>query len=416
MIGSGVFLLPASLAPYGWSAIGGWVITILGTLCLAACFSGLSRAFPRAGGPYVYVEAAFGRSAAFVIAWSYWIGIWVGNAALAVAVMSNLSALVPAIGTVPGLGAGLAVALMALLCALNLTGARTGGIVAAVTTVLKLLPLLAVLVIAAVLLARDGAAAVVTPPGGVTGGGVITCVTLTLWAMLGFESATLPADKVRNPDRIVPIATLGGTAATGLIYLLISAAMLALVPAGSLAASNAPFADFVRPFVGDAAAGMIALFAAIAALGAMNGWIMISGEMPRAMAIGGVFPAFFAAVNSRAVPARATIVSAGLSGLLVLANYTRSLVSLFEFIILISTVAMLFAYVAVALAVLKLRLQARSDTVPIGGRWLGGIAVLALAYAGFAIYAAGQEALGWGALLLLAGVPVLVVMQRGSNP
>jgi APA family basic amino acid/polyamine antiporter len=409
MIGSGVFLLPANLAPYGWSATGGWIITISGTMCLAGCFALLSRAFPQAGGPYVYVEQAFGRPAAFVVAWSYWIGLWVGNGALAVAAMSNLSALVPAIGTVPGLGAALAVGVVALFTATNLLGARTGGLIAQITTALKLLPLIAVLVIAVVLLARDGQTAVVGPDFRMESSGVITSVTLTLWAMLGFESATLPADKVRDPARTIPRATLWGTGLTGLIYMAISTAMLALVPAGSLAQSSAPFADFVRPFVGDGAASLVALFATIAALGAMNGWVMVVGEVPRAMAAGGVFPAIFARVNSRGVPVAGLLIASLLTGALVLTNYARSLVSLFQFILLISTIAMLVAYLGVALSLLRLRGQQAGLT---GGAGMVALGVASAAYAGFAIYAAGQEAVGWGALMLLGSVPVLAIMRR----
>jgi APA family basic amino acid/polyamine antiporter len=225
--------------------------------------------------------------------------------------------------------------------------------------------------------------------------------------MLGFESAALPADKVRNPARTIPLATLWGTGLTGLIYMAISTAMLALVPAGSLANSASPFADFVRPFVGDGAAAAVALFAAIAALGAMNGWVMVAGEVPRAMAGGGVFPALFGRVNGRGVPAAALVINGVLTGALVLTNYARSLVSLFEFILLISTTAMLVAYQAVALSLL--RLVGRG--LALGGGISVAVGLAGAAYAGFAIYAAGREAIGWGALLLLGGVPVLAIMR-----
>jgi APA family basic amino acid/polyamine antiporter len=408
MIGSGVFLLPASLAPYGWSALGGWAITIAGTLCLAAAFSALARAFPRAGGPYAYVEEAFGSEAAFIVAWSYWVGLWVGNAALAVAFVSNLSTLVPAIAEQAGLGAGLALATVWLLTLINMRGVRAGGLVAMVTTVLKLLPLIAVILIAAVVLGKGGAAAVVTPPTGLNLSAVTATVTLTMWAMLGFEAATLPADKVRDPARTIPRATMVGTAATGLIYLVVCTAMLLLVPAGSLAASNSPFADFARPFVGPVAASAIALFAAIAALGALNGWILVQAEMPRAMAEGGVFPRWFAGLAANGTPTNALIASSGLMTVLVLANFSKSMNALFVFTILISTAAMLVAYLAVALAALKLRHAGRLP----GPAWLVPVAGLGAAYSAFAILAAGREAVGWGAVLLAAGVPILWAVRK----
>lgn len=370
MIGSGVFLLPASLAPYGWSALGGWIVTIAGTLCLAAAFSALARTFPRAGGPYVYVAEAFGANTAFVVAWSYWVGLWVGNAAVAVAFVSNISVFAPGLFARPGVGGGLAVGTIWLLTLVNLCGARVGGAVAMVTTVLKLLPLIAVVVIAGVVLGRGGAAAAVTPPTGLGLSGIAATVTLTMWAMLGFECATLPADKVRNPARTIPLATMLGTAGTGLVYLVVCSAMLLLVPAGSLATSNAPFADFARPFVGPAVAAGIALFAGIAALGALNGWILVQAELPRAMADGGVFPRWFGRTAANGTPTNALLASSSLITLLVLANFSKSMAALFSFVILISTASALVAYLAGACALLKLRRDRRLDAP----RWLGGVA------------------------------------------
>lgn len=408
MIGSGVFLLPASLAPFGWSALGGWLVTIAGTLCLAAAFSALARAFPRAGGPYAYAEEAFGPNIAFFVAWSYWVGLWVGNAAVAVAFVSNMSVLAPGISTQPGLGAGLAIATIWALTAINLMGARAGGAVAIVTTVLKLIPLAAVIVIAAIVLGGQGHDAVAIPQTPVTLSGVAATVTLTMWAMLGFESATLPADKVHDPARTIPRATMLGTAATGLVYLVVCTAILLLVPSGTLASSNAPFADFARPYVGNVAAAAIALFAGIAALGALNGWILVQAELPRAMAEGGTFPRWFARLSANGTPANALIASSALVTLLVAANFTKALNALFVFVILISTAAMLVAYLAGALAVLKLRHARRLESPP----WLPWIAALGAAYATFAITAAGSEAIGWGAVLLAAGAPVLWAMRR----
>jgi APA family basic amino acid/polyamine antiporter len=417
MIGSGVFLLPAGLAPYGWSALGGWAVTIAGTMCLAACFAALAGVLPRAGGVHAYVEAAFGRNAGFLVAWSYWIGLWVGNAALAVAVVASLSAVVPALGQVPGAGATTAVGMLWLVTAINMGGARLAARVAETTVLLKLVPLLAVLLIAVVVLGRDGAAAVATPPTAMTLPGVTGSIALALWAMLGFESATIPADKVRNPKRIIPQATLLGTGLTGVIYLLISMAMLALVPANALAHSDAPFADFVRPFIGGVAAQVIALFAAIAAFGALNGWMLVVGELPRAMANAGVFPRWFARVSARGVPMPAILLAAALDTVLVLANYTKGMGAIFQFVILVSTTAMLVAYVACAAAVLVMRRRGQGRGEMLGARAMGPVAAAALVYACYAIFAAGQGPDGlapllWGLGLLLAGLPVLVLMRR----
>ena len=94
-IGTGIFLLPAALAPYGANAVAGWLVTIAGCLCLAQVFAALARALPQASGPYDYIRPALGAPAAFFVMWSYWISTWVTNAAVAIGAVSYLSSLAP---------------------------------------------------------------------------------------------------------------------------------------------------------------------------------------------------------------------------------------------------------------------------------------------------------------------------------
>src|SRR5580692_8972632 len=143
-IGSGVFLLPASLAPFGLNSVVAWGFTASGAILLAIVFARLSRAYPAAGGPYAYVHLAFGPLAAFIVSWGYWISIWVGNAAIATGGVSYLSPLLPWIVDVPGASAGVTLFLLWLLTFVNWYGIRASGWVQSVTTVLKVLPLLAV--------------------------------------------------------------------------------------------------------------------------------------------------------------------------------------------------------------------------------------------------------------------------------
>src|SRR5271168_3286230 len=143
-IGLGVFLLPASLAPYGLNSVAAWGCTAAGAILLAVVFARLSRAYPAAGGPYAYVHLAFGPLPAFIVAWGYWISIWVGNAAIATGAVSYLSPLMPWIATVPGASAGVTLFFLWLLTFVNCYGIKASGWVQSVTTVLKLLPLVAV--------------------------------------------------------------------------------------------------------------------------------------------------------------------------------------------------------------------------------------------------------------------------------
>lgn len=408
MIGSGVFMLPASLAPYGWNAVIAWVVTIAGALCLAFVYAALARDFPKAGGPAAYTEAAFGPTAGFAVAWSYWISVWVSNAAIAVATVSYLSVFLPVLAKVQGLSAVLTVLIVWLVTWINCRGVRTAGAVQVVTTVLKLLPLIAVAGFAGVILGRGSSAVLPFEPAALSLGGVTAAATLTLWALLGLESATIPADKVVDARRTIPRATLAGAAFTGMVYLIVCSAVLLLTPAGVLSGSNAPFADFLAFHGAGNLRLLLAAFATISAFGVLNGWVLVQGELPAAMARDGVFPAWLGKTSARGVPVRAHVASSLLVTVLLMMNYAKSMAEAFTFMALLATAATLFAYLFSALAALRLQNQGR---IP-ASRVLSVIAVIAALYSVWTLYGAGASVAFWGAVLLLAGIPVRLLTKR----
>lgn len=402
MIGSGVYMLPASLAPYGWNVIPAWGITIAGSLAIAAVFAGLCRAHPKTGGPYVYVREAFGDDLAFYVAWAYWISLFVGNGAIAVAAISYLSAFIPALATDAKLSSAATIALVWTMTAVNISGTRNTGWVQLIATILKVIPLAAVVMIA-VMAVPTGDLAFPDPHKPEIGLAAITTAgTLTLWAFLGLESATVPAGKVHEPEKTIPRATLGGTALTGLIYLLACSAVVLLLAPEVAAHSAAPFSEVIGRYWGPNAAHVVAAFAMISAIGALNGWIMLQGEMPAAMATGGVFPRALGKLSAKGIPVRAHLLSSSLVTVLLLLNASRTTVSLFTFVAVLATTASLVMYVAVAAAAIKLK------AVRI---W---IAVAATIYALWALYGAGVEANMWGAVLIFAGVPIWWLMRRSK--
>lgn len=406
MIGSGVFLLPQQLAPYGWNAILGWGVTIPGALCLAFVFASLARRFPRAGGPYAYTAEAFGAAPGFAVAWSYWISVWTANAAIALAAVSYLSHFLPGLAAAPGL---VAIGFVWTFTLINCLSVRGAGEVQLVTTALKLLPLIAAIVLTLAIAATgDRPDAVPLPTADIGWAGVTATAALTLWAMVGFESATIPAGHVRDPQRTIPRATMIGTLVTGLVYLIACSGVALLLPPEQAAASNAPFADFIGRYWGAGPASLVALFAAISALGALNGWVLIQGEMPVALARDGMFPAWLARTSRAGTPVRAHLVSTGLVTLLLLANQSRSMGDLFAFMALLSTAASLVAYLSCSLAALRLQAIGR---IP-GSSILPAVAVAGAIYSAWAIYGAGREPALWGAALLLSGLPVYMVMRR----
>jgi APA family basic amino acid/polyamine antiporter len=413
IVGSGVYLLPASLAPYGPNALLAWLATAAGALVLAVVFAALSRAFPKDGGPYVYTRAAYGERAGFVVAWGYWVSVWVGNAAIATGAVSYTSALAPWIASVPGASAAVTIAVVWLLTLVNCWGVRTAARVQAVTTVLKLLPLVAVSVAGGFFVSREALASFAEVPLGLDR--TTAAATLALWALVGFESATVPADKVQDPSRTIPRATMVGTLVSAAFCFLACSFVPLVVPAASLAASNAPFADAARAMWGEGAASAVALFAAISAYGALNGWILLQGELPFVLARDGVFPRAFARESSRRTPVFALVFTSVLVTALVVMNFQGSMAQAFRFFILLATSANLVAYLVCSLALLTLLWQGR-----LGGRrgtaWLAVAGAVGAAYSLWAIAGAGREATIWGAVLLAAAFPVYAWMKGRKDP
>jgi basic amino acid/polyamine antiporter, APA family len=402
MIGSGVFLLPASLAPFGAASLLGWGITLGGAVLLALTFAKLSMRWPQTGGPYAYARNAFGELSGFVIAWSYWISIWCGNAAIAVTFAGSVGALAPTATATPLRAAVVALASLWTCSAANLAGVREAGRVQVLTTALKLLPL--VLFGGVALWSVDTAHWTPFNPTEQSLPRVAhTTAALTLWALLGLEAATVPAGSIRDAARIVPRATVLGSLAAGGATILTCTAVLGLLSAEALQASQAPMADAARGLWGPWAGRSMALVAAVSCFGALNGWVLLSAQLPLAAARDRVFPGFFARVDSRGTPWVGLLVSSALASALVLANYTRSLVGVFTFAILLSTGATLLPYVASSAAWL-VRGTGPSRIVAAG----------ALLFSLYALSGIGWEAQAWGAALVLAGLPVYMTQNRLS--
>ncbi len=404
MIGSGIYLLPATLAPLGTNQLYGWMVTIGGATCLAAVFARMAAKLPMAGGPYAYAQAAFGPFAGFITAWSYWILLWAGNGAIAVAIASSLSLILPGIGQTPGAPAVLAVGCVWLLTWVNIRGVRLAGTFSVVTTALKLMPLV-LLIGLALWFTLSGTPHVVQPPVSIAPGAIAAAAGLTFWGFLGLESATVPAGKVENAARVVPLATLVGVVLTGAVYLGISLAFWAYMPQDLAAASPAPVADFLGRTFGSGMASVVAVFAAISAFGALNGFILLQGELPQAMARGGVFPAWFAKDGPRGTPVRAHVLSSLLLSAVTLLNFGRGMGDLFAFIASVSLAAGMLSYFMSMLAAIRLLPQERGLTV---------VALTGAAFIAWASWGLGVSALGYGAALVLAGLPVYWAVRRGQ--
>jgi APA family basic amino acid/polyamine antiporter len=415
-IGTGIFMLPASLAPFGWNAIAGWVISIGGALCLAHVFAGLAKAMPRAGGPYDYIAAAFGPMAGFFVMWSYWISQWVTNAALGIGLVSYMAPFAPGFFARPLVGPLLAMFFVLLMTAIALRGVRASGAVQIVTTILKIVPLVAVILVAGIVIGGgDEAAASASNVAPVPLGpaAIAGSAALALWALQGFEAGTVPAGRVIDPARTIPRAILIGTIIVGILYVLATLGIFLLLPAEVTAKSSAPFADLMSAAWSPRAGQAVALFAMVSALGALNGWVFCQAEVAMVLAERGVFPRFFAVKNRNGMPTYGLVLGCALSLGLIATNLSSGMVQIYSFIILLATVATLVLYLAAALTALALLKRGVTK-----GLALLVTATIGTVYTLWTFYGAGAEATIWGAALIAAGIPVYAFTRSraGSSP
>ncbi|GGS95459.1 amino acid permease [Streptomyces griseoviridis] len=414
IIGGGIFLLPASVAPFGTVSLLAFGVLTVGAIALALVFGRLAARDPRTGGPYVYAREAFGDFAGFLAAWAYWITTWVSNAALAVAAVGYLDVLIPVDGH--RWTACLAALVLQWLPALsNFAGTRYVGAVQLVSTVLKLAPLLLVAVGGLFFFDADNLG-----PFDASGGGAIGAVSasaaLLLFSYLGVESAAVSAGEVRDPRRTVGRATVIGTAGAALVYLLGTLSVFGTVAHDRLVGSTAPFSDAVNAMFGGSWGGWaVALAALVSMTGCLNGWTLLSAQTPYAAARDGLFPAAFAR-KRRGVPTVGVGVTVVLASLLTVYNYASGSGRVFEVLVLVTTFTATVPYLLATAAQLFHLVSGRRDRV--NGARLARDSVVASVAAAFSLWlvaGAGYQAVYQGVLFLFAGVLVYAVLagRRG---
>jgi APA family basic amino acid/polyamine antiporter len=338
----------------------------------------------------------------------------VTNAAIAIGIVSYLQPFAPELFARAAAGPLVAMGFVVVMTIVALRGVRASGTVQIVTTVLKLLPLLAVIVAVFAVLGRADSSAATTAfvaPMPIAAPAIAGAAALALWTMLGFESGTVPAGRVIDPQRTIARATLIGTLFVGVVYVLVTFAVFLLLPSEIAAKSTAPLADLIGRVWGSGAAGLVAAFAAISALGALNGWVFLQAEVPLVLAERGVFPAVFRRVNANGMPVFGHVLGCCLSVALIATNLSSGMIQIYSFMILLATVATLVLYLAASFAVLALLRRGKATK----GALVALAAALGAIYALWTFYGAGVEATGWGAVLLATGIPVYFVMRRTSK-
>ncbi|MBV9725995.1 MAG: amino acid permease [Gammaproteobacteria bacterium] len=409
-IGVGIFMLPASLAPYGMNAVPAWLITSVGCIFIAWVFAGLARAFPEDDGPYAYTARAFGGGVAFVLMWCYWVSCCVTLPVLATGAVGYLSSFFPVLASNHALAGVTGVSIVWLFVLVNLRGARTAGWVQVLTTVVKLIPQVGIIALGVwAVFAPHTDPVVHVPPTPLSLPALIAASTFALYAMLGVESAAMPAGCVRDPGRTIPRATFIGTLLVALIYVCVSLVPMLLIPQGELAVSNAPFADLFARYLGGTSGKLLAAFVIVGALGCLNGWTLIVGELTVSFAKHGGFPRVLGSVNAHGAPVWGLVFPAALASLMLMMNYNDSMAGAFTLLSVVVTATNMPIYIGCAIAVLVLW---RRGQIPRPGprewRWIAA-AVLAAVYCVWASIGIGREPLIQALGVCVPGVLVYAI-------
>lgn len=412
MVGSGFYLSPAAVAPYGNLAIIAWVVMGLGAVCLGLTFAKLARLAPATGGPYAYTRMAYGDFAGFLIAWGYWISIWTSLPVIALAFAGAVMDLFPALHNRP-MAVMLTLAAIWAVVFVNLRGVKAAGIFSEVTTYTKLVPFAAIALIGLFFIDTSHFSEF-NPSGKSLLGASAALAPLTMFAFLGLESATVPAGDVRNPKRTIPLSTVLGIVIAALLYVLGTIAVMGLVPREQLVHSVAPFSDAARVLWGSWGATVISLAIILSALGALNGWTLLMGQVPMAAAHDRLFPPLFGRLSPRGVPAFGIIVSAVFATLLVLSQVAGppGFSEVYTLIVGLSTMAAVIPYAFCALATgLVAAYAAGGGPVP----RLTVVEVIAFIFAVFTLYGCGAQAVLFGLIMLVLGIPVYVWQRRRAG-
>ena len=409
MIGAGIFILPASLSKYGSISLLGWFFTASGALILAKIFSNFSKIIVnKSGGPYIYSKQGFGDFIGFLVAWGYWISTWISNAAIAIAIIGALSFFFPIFQTNSVLAVSIGLSMIWFFTWINSKGIRATGKIQVITTVLKLLPLVFVIIFGIFFFSLDN-----FPEFNMTDESNFTSFSLvaalTLYAFLGLESASIPAENIHNPEKTVPKATMYGTIISTCIYIFSTIVLFGILPTETLQNSPAPFAEAGEIIGGKYTGYFIAIGAIISGMGALNGWILILAQIPMAAAKDEMFPRIFKRKNKKGVPVLGLVVGSILSSVVMLMNFSENLVTQFTFIINLTVLACLVPYLFVSASYAIVIIQNKNHTNSIVKTVLLGL--FGFLYSLWAIYGSSAEVVFYGLLLLLLGIPFYVLMQ-----
>jgi len=408
MIGVGIFMLPASLSQYGSISILGWIISGFMALFIASIFRRLSSNFPGENGPFHYTEKSFGEFIGFFVIWGYWVSILLVNASIAIAVTSYSTVFFDFLN-ISSFAMIFTILILFSIAIINYYGIKSAGNFQLITSLIKIIPLLVTIVIGFYVFEINNFFPINS--SNESNFNVINITTtLTFFAFLGIESATIPGDRIENPKKNIPRATIIGTIITIFIYLLSMIALIGIIPTDEIANSNAPFADAIGTVLGDNIKKAIAIFAIISGLGSLNGWTLLQIEIPKSLAKRKLMGKIFLKKNKNDVPYLGLILSTFLVTCLIIMNFSKNLTEIFTYLILTSTFCSLMLYLFISISEFMILIKEKKTLSDLKTSLLTGIPTFLFIV--WIIYGIGYESIISGLILLSFSIPIYIYQKK----
>ena len=406
-IGSGIFMMPTMLAPYGMLGFGGWLIAGTGSILVAITMARLVKRIPKTGGPYVYANEGLGSFAGFIIAWTYWVACISAIAGISIAFVGYLGFFLPTVSNSPIHSLLASIILIWIIIILNIRSVEGSAKFQLISTLLKLFPLVFIIFLGATNFNIDNLPEL-NPTDLHPISLLATVTTLVMWSFIGIETATVPADNIINPQETIPKVLIASVLTILIFYIFVSIAIASIVPANELLDSSAPFALAATKILGVAGGTIISIGALISTLGSLNANTLTAGNLSLAAARDGLLPRKFVVLTKAGTPIFTYLLAGFFVSILLILNYTKGIVNAFIFMAMLSTLSTLIAYAFCAIAEFKFahadqRNQTRKNALLLScGTFL---------YAFFAIWGAGIEMIIYSLILIIIGIPIYLLKK-----
>jgi APA family basic amino acid/polyamine antiporter len=399
-LGSGTFLFPTLLAPFGTIGLFGWILAVLGAISLALVFSDLAAQIPKNGGPHVYTTEAFGRKVGFFTAWTYWFISWASNSLLLVTIVQYLSVITGELTTIQAIA--VEVIILLTVASINIGGVKFSGFAETILTTFKVVPLLILPLLFFSFF--DFSHFKLDNVSFSTGMDTITkTALLTFWGFIGVECATTPAERVIDAKRTIPRAIIMGTSCVAFIYLMNVISVVGVTGFDALLGAKAPYALAIGISIGAGGNIFIAILAILVCVGTLNAWTLTGGQIAEGAASDKIFPPIFGRCNKNGAPVASILIATfGCIPFLIFEKVygENGLSSLVDLLVSI----FLFVYVICCLAYIKISKLKKSRVY-----LLAGFAIL------FCVFVALPDigkSLATLAVFIIIGIPVFIYNNK----